>query len=80
MNSINIFDCFIDQNKDDEEAMDEAMARDLQAENIRARRDKKDFGKHIMGKDGKFRPPKKVQLVEHHFYEQKELLTDLMQK
>jgi len=63
MNSINIFDCFIENNRDDEEAIDEALAREMQGDHLRARRDKKDFGKHIIiGKDGKPRPYKKVQL------------------
>lgn len=82
MNSINIFDCFLENNRNDEEAMDEALAREMQGENLRARRDKKDAaGKNIIiGKDGKPRPYKRVTLPEHHFYEQKDLLTELLQK
>lgn len=62
MNSINIFDYITNNNKEDDEAMDEALARELQGD-LRARRDRKDInGKIITTKDGKIRTVKKIQL------------------
>lgn len=62
MNSINIFDYITNNSKEDDEAMDEALARELQGD-LRARRDRKDInGKIITTKDGKIRTVKKIQL------------------
>lgn len=73
MTSINIFDCFLEANKEDAEAMDEVMARELQGE-VRARRN--NMMKNQLGNKTK----KKVQLAEHHFYEERDILTEILQK
>lgn len=70
MSSINIFDYFMDENKEDAEALEDAVIKELQGE-VRARRDKKGTDQN-QNKNDKQRLTKKIVLPEHHFYENKE--------
>jgi hypothetical protein len=58
MSSINIFDYFVDKNKEDEEVIEDAMNKELMNE-VRARRDKKG-GEQGMNKADKQRLTKNV--------------------
>ena len=85
MNSINIFEFIDPSNKKDVEAMDEAFAGELEKEGRLTRREKAkgaNYNLEMAFKNGKLdkKQYKKIQLPEYHFYKEKELLTELLQK
>ena len=84
MNSINIFDFMQADEKrkrEDAEAMDEMLAKELQAD-FRTRREKMKGPNYAEGKQGKREPKleKRVVVAEHHFYNNRDVLQELLQK
>lgn len=85
MNSINIFEFMNETNKEDIEALDEAMATELEKEGRLTRREKTkgtNYNLELAFKNGKLdkKQYKKVVVPEHHFYKDKEILAELLQK
>ncbi|KRW99907.1 P-loop containing nucleoside triphosphate hydrolase [Pseudocohnilembus persalinus] len=94
MQQINIYD-FMDfnKNKEDEQVLDEIIARELEAQNEtnRSRRDKKTMNYNINqqfmmqmqptlpGQGSKIPEPKKIRLPEHQFFVNREKLQELLQ-
>ena len=86
MNSINIFDFMMQdelKRKQDAEALDEAYAKQLQAD-VRTRREKLKNVNYTLDtklkKDVNGKNEKRVTVPDYHFYESKDLLQELLQK
>lgn len=87
MTSINVYDFLeVSKNQEDEQAMDELLAKELQVEQ-RARREKKNMNYNInqqfsqmLSSTQSIKAPKIVRISEHQLYLQRERLEKLMQK
>lgn len=87
MNSINIFDFMMDdqfKKKQDAQALDQIYARELQAE-VRTRREKLKNINYTLDpglkkKQLNQKNSKKIILPDWHFYDNRDLLQDLLQK
>lgn len=86
MNSINIFD-FMQQDekkkREDAEALDEMLAKELQAEFRATRRDKSKPPNYMMDNKASKRDTKsekRIQVPEHQFFNNKDVLQEILQK
>ena len=88
MNSINIFDFMMDddkQRKEDQQALDEVLARKLNENDLefRTRRDKNKNVNYQIDSNAKkdqLKAERKINLPEYHFYPNRDLLLELMEK